>query len=86
MVVLDKAIDRNCVIRAMAQKGIETNLGAQALHLLTYYKDTYGYDGTAFKTAADLYRNGLALPLYGKLQPADITYISQTLKGVLHEF
>jgi dTDP-4-amino-4,6-dideoxygalactose transaminase len=86
MVVLDKAIDRNSVIRAMAQKGIETNLGAQALHLLTYYKDTYGYDGTAFKTAADLYRNGLALPLYGKLQPADITYISQTLKGVLHEF
>ncbi len=86
MVVLENGVDRRAVIRAMNSKGIETNLGAQALPLLTFFRERYGCGADACKTAADLYHNGLVLPLYGQLQPGDIAHISQTLKGVLHEF
>ena len=85
MVTLDKQIDRNSIIRSLLNRGIETNLGAQALHQMTFYKNKYCYGADEFKTAAALYKNGLVLPLYGKLQPDEITFISQTLKEVLNE-
>jgi perosamine synthetase len=85
MVVLENRINRGRVIEAMAQRGIETNLGAQALHLLNFFQEKYGFAADAYRTAAELYRNGLVLPLYGKLQPADIAHIAQTLKEVLNE-
>jgi len=86
MVVLDERIDRPGLIRALAAKGIETNLGAQALPELTFYKKRGGDPRQDFKTATSLYRHGLVLPLYGKLRKTEIAYIAQTLTELLHDF
>lgn len=86
MIVLQEKIDRDSIIRAMAAEGIETNLGAQALNELTFFRKKYGFAARDFNTANTLYKSGLALPIYGKLEFHVIEFISQTLKEVLNGF
>ena len=84
MIVLSEGIDRKIIVDMLARKGVEANLGAQALHELSFFRHRYGFGTDDFPVAANLYRNGLVLPLYGKLTINDIEYISETLKGLLN--
>ncbi len=83
MVVLADSISRDPVVAALREAGIETNLGAQALNCLTYYRQKYGLDEQACPVAARLYRSGLALPLYGALTPSQARGVAAQLRTVL---
>ena len=83
MVVIDKSINRENVINELFKKGIETNYGAYAISCLNYYQKKYSFKENDFKIATELYKNGLAIPLYGKLVFKDILYITECLKSVL---
>lgn len=79
MVVLHGSLDRKKVIARLREKGIESNLGAQALNCLNYYKKKYKFKEQDFSNARELYDSGLVLPLYGKLRAVDIEYIAKSL-------
>ncbi len=83
MIVLCNEIDRDSIIKSLYSKKIETNIGAQAIHMLAYYKEKYGYNEEEFPVAHKLYKNGLALPLYSELQLQEIQYVSKTLINAL---
>ncbi|WP_175530595.1 DegT/DnrJ/EryC1/StrS family aminotransferase [Brevibacillus centrosporus] len=83
MIVLNDQYDRGKVIKSLAEKGIESNLGAQAIHMMTYFKEKYGYDKDQFPNARLLYEKGLALPLHPLLTEDEITFISLSLREVL---
>jgi dTDP-4-amino-4,6-dideoxygalactose transaminase len=85
MIVLDKSIDRKKIIEELLEKGIQTNLGAQAIHCLSYYKQKYNYSHADFSNASQLFNNGLVLPLYGKLVEEEVIHISKSLKKALDE-
>lgn len=74
---------RPTVIRELARRGVEANLGAQALNCLQVYRRRYGLDGPDFPVASRLYENGLALPLHGRLDDADIACICGALQESL---
>jgi dTDP-4-amino-4,6-dideoxygalactose transaminase len=79
MIVLDELINRKQLIQELIGKGIQTNLGAQALNCLTYFQSKYALTEHSCPVATKLYRRGLALPLYGKLSIGDIRFITKTL-------
>lgn len=83
MVVLDEGIERAEVIRVMAEKGVQANLGAQAIHCLAHYRGKYGWAEEAFPAAARLYRSGLVLPMYGLLGADDIRLVCEALGEAL---
>lgn len=83
MVVLDPAVDRGRVIARMRELGVESNLGAQALHRLAWFGGRYAHAPDAFPVASRLYDSGLVLPLYGRLEERQVEYIAQTLSAVL---
>lgn len=85
MVILDESIDRDGMIRKLAERGIQANLGAQALNCLTYYKRKYAVDEKTFPNATRLYRHGLVLPLYGKLNTRDIDFIAESVIKLLRD-
>lgn len=74
---------RDDIKRALANLQVESNLGAQALNCLTYYKNKYQFTQETCPNATMLFTRGLVLPLYGKLSPDNIRFISQCLKDVL---
>lgn len=83
MVVLDATLCRKTLIAALLDRGIQTNLGAQALNCMTYFQRKYGVGEDACPMASRLYRSGLVLPLYGALSASDIQLISSSIQEVL---
>lgn len=84
MVKLDNHRDRQKVIDALAVKGVQTNLGAQALHRLHYYHTKYKRNDVDYPISSQLYDHGLVLPLYGKLEEKDIKTVSEELKKAIN--
>ena len=77
-VVLDDK-DRDELVNYLKAHKIETNLGAQALHCLTYYKNKYTLNESDFPNAVKAYRKGLALPIGKQLNQKDFDKVVQIL-------
>ncbi len=86
-ILLDDAVNRDALILALKEDGIETNIGAYALNELSYYKTRSDCVEGDFPNATKAYRQGLALPMGGHLNREAISYIAEkiserlTLKG-----
>lgn len=87
MMVLADKIERDAVITALKETGVETNLGAQCVHCQDYYTGKYPeeYRQLGSNNAYRLYRQGLALPLYQGLSGKEIAYIADCLRNVLRD-
>ncbi|MFA5165757.1 MAG: DegT/DnrJ/EryC1/StrS family aminotransferase [Candidatus Paceibacterota bacterium] len=79
VVLLDKNIDRDLVIKKMRSKGIETTLGTYALHAQPFFMRQYGYKAGNLNNSYTAFRQSLTLPLFGKLSDADLKYICASL-------
>lgn len=84
MVVLEDGVDRAQVMEFMKSNGVKVNLGAQALHDLTFYRDRYGFTSRDFMNSHRLFEKGLVLPLYGKLGFGDLQLIAAMLQKALN--
>ncbi len=82
MVVLNGSVSRNRMISAMLDGGVQTNLGAQALNCLAYYRQRYGWGPDTCPVATLLYHQGLVLPLYGLLKNVDVERICELLQSL----
>lgn len=85
-ILLDRAIDRDMVIKILKDKGIETNFGAYSVHIQPYYKQKYKLDSKNYSNSKTCYECGLALPLHSILKDEEIKYIKDTLEEVINEF
>ncbi|WP_127579934.1 DegT/DnrJ/EryC1/StrS family aminotransferase [Paenibacillus koleovorans] len=83
MIVLNEEYDRRTIINELKSREIETNLGAQALHMLSYFKQKYAYHENDFSVAARLFKHGLAIPIHDKLTASEINKVSEQLVRVL---
>lgn len=83
MVVLPDKVNRNYVIEQMKKCGIETNLGAHAVHSQPYYKRKYDLVDSDFPVSNRLYTQGLALPLSQHISMDDIERVVDALDKIL---
>ena len=84
MIKLNSHIHRQKTIDALAARGVQANLGAQALHRLRYYHTRYKRTDADYPISSQLYDCGLVLPLYGKLEEKDIKTVSKELKKIIN--
>ncbi len=83
MIVLDADVDRSAVIRRLNALGVQSNLGAQAINCLAYYRSKYGWTEASCPVATRLFRQGLALPLHGAMTSKDVRFVSDSLAAAL---
>jgi len=81
VIVKDK--NRDDIITTLREQGIETNLGAQALHCLTYFANKYNFKPHDFPNSRIAYTQGLALPLGKHLKKKEIEEVCMKLKDLL---
>jgi len=81
-ILLDEKLNRDELILELKNSDIETNLGAQALHCLTYYKNKYGFEETDFPNALLAYKQGLALPMGNHLRRNDVSFVCKKIKNI----
>lgn len=81
MVVLADAIDRAAIIRALAERGIEANLGAQCVSAQPSFAAHAPVGGSP--NANRLFRQGLALPFCEQYGAAEVEQVAAALAAVL---
>lgn len=74
MIVVE-GVSRDLLKAQLLERGVESNLGAQALNCLSYFREKYRTDELSCPEATRLFRCGLVLPLYGKLTVSQIDVI-----------
>jgi perosamine synthetase len=82
-VIVDDEVDRDAVIQQLRERGIETNLGAQALNCLHFFRSEFGCGPEDFPNATRAYRRGLALPIGSHCDDEAVGWVVRELRCVL---
>lgn len=83
VVLLDDDVNRDAVISAMRELGVETTLGTYALHAQPFFRRRYGYTPGDLVNSHAAYRRSLALPLYPQMAEEDVDAVCAALRSVL---
>lgn len=73
---------RNAIIKAMAERGIATNVHYKPLPMLTAYKDL-GFDIADYPNAFDRFANEVTLPLHTRLTDEEARYVVDSFVKVI---
>ena len=82
-ILFDPKIDRDFVKKELLKSGIESNIGAYAIPVLSYYKNKYNPDLNEFVNAMTAYNHGLVLPIGRHLNMENLFYIINSIKSIL---
>jgi dTDP-4-amino-4,6-dideoxygalactose transaminase len=75
-------ISRNDLMEYLQQNGIATRPGTHAVHMLGFYKETYGIQAMDFPGAWACNEFSMAIPLHNRMVADDYHYITEVLKSI----
>lgn len=74
---------RDSIMWSLQKKGIGVAVNYRPVHLLKYYRKTFGYKKRDFPVAEDIGRRTISLPFYPLLRESDVKYVVNTLRLLL---
>lgn len=83
VVTLADEIDRDAVIRMLADRGIETTIGTYALHAEPYFAREFGYQPGDLPESWHAYRQTLTLPLFPQMTEPQMERVLDALRTAL---
>jgi perosamine synthetase len=85
VVQLPRGLDRDDVVRALASKGIPSKPYFPAVHLMTYYRETFGYRPGQFPVCEDISARSIALPFFPEMTEGQVGRVAGALGAVLEQ-
>lgn len=76
---------RDPLLWALQDRGIGVAVNYRPIHLLRYFRETFGYKQGAYPIAEEIGKSTISLPLYPSLKEDDVKYIAETLLEELHK-
>ena len=73
---------RDSILWQLQAKGIGVAVNYRAIHLLTYYRQAYGYERGSFPIAEKIGDSTITIPLYPKLSDEEVRYVIKVVKDV----
>ncbi len=73
---------RDRILWQLQEKGVGVAINYRAIHLLTYYRQTYGYKRGMFPIAEKIGDSTITLPLYPRLSNEEVWYVIQAVREV----
>jgi perosamine synthetase len=83
VVQLPHGVDRDATMRALAERHIPSKPYFPALHLMSYYRDAFGYRAGQFPVCEDVAERSLALPFFPQMTEGQVTRVVEALRAVL---
>lgn len=68
---------RDELLHTLQQNGIGVAVNFRAIHLLTYFRDTFGYKPGVFPKAEALGNKTISLPFYPKMRDDEVDYVAE---------
>ena len=79
-------VDRDVFIDALMESGIGVSVHFIPLHIMPYYRRTYGLKERDFPVSLQCYRETISLPIYPDLEEAQVQRIIKTIKQLGERF
>jgi len=74
---------RDDVIRGLRERGVQSKPYLPAIHLMSFYRETYGHREGEFPIAEDVAARSVALPFFPGLAPSQVQRVAEALRQVL---
>ena len=75
--------DRDAILEGLREKGISCSNYFSPIHLQPFYIEKFGYKSGDFPITEQVAKRSIALPFYNNLTADDISYIAETLQGLV---
>jgi dTDP-4-amino-4,6-dideoxygalactose transaminase len=75
---------RGEIMKEMQKRGVGMSINFHPLHLMTYYRERFGYREGMFPVAEDIGSRTITIPFYPKLTDDEIGYVIETLDDVIN--
>jgi perosamine synthetase len=83
VVTLPASADREAVVAALTERGVQTARYLPCIHLQPYMQERFGYRVGLCPIAEDVASRTLALPFHARLDEDDQAYVAETLRTAL---
>lgn len=74
---------RDEVLLSLQERGVGVAVNYRAIHLLKYYRDSFGYKEGDFPVAEDIGNRTISLPLYPAMKDEEVDYVIRTVRQVI---
>ncbi len=75
--------DRDDVIRALRERGVQSKPYLPAIHLMSFYRERFGHRPGEFPVAEDVAARSVALPFFPGLTQGQVETVAAALRAVL---
>ncbi len=83
VVQLPAGLDRDSVVRALAERAVPSKPYFPAVHLMSYYREQFGHREGEFPVCEDVAARSIALPFFPEMTESQVERVAQSLRGVL---
>jgi perosamine synthetase len=83
VVQLPRHIDRDEAIVKLGEQGIETKPYLPAIHLMSFYRERFGWREGQFPVCEDISSRSLALPFFTDITESQVERVADALRGLL---
>jgi perosamine synthetase len=83
VVQLPRGVDRDDTMRDLAAVGVPAKPYFPAIHLMSYYRERFGYQPGDFPVTEDVSARSLALPFFPEMTEAQVARVASALGEVL---
>ena len=80
---LPGGVDRDATVVRLGEQGIEAKPYLPAIHLMSFYRERFGFREGQFPVCEDVSRRSLALPFFAALSEAQVERVAQALTDLL---
>jgi perosamine synthetase len=83
VVQLPPGTDRDATVRELRALGVQSKPYLPAIHLMSYYRETFGHREGEFPVCEDVAARSLALPFFPELSEGQVERVATALRSVL---
>jgi dTDP-4-amino-4,6-dideoxygalactose transaminase len=83
VVQLPRGVDRDGVVRKLADWGVQSKPYLPAIHLMSFYRERFGHRDGEFPVCEDVAARSLALPFFPGLTEGQVERVAAALRAVL---
>jgi dTDP-4-amino-4,6-dideoxygalactose transaminase len=66
---------RDKIMKGLQDRGVGVSINFHPIHLMTYYRERYGYKEGMYPVAEEIGSRTISLPLYPKLSDEEVSYV-----------
>jgi perosamine synthetase len=84
VVQLPHGVERDATVRALRERGVQSKPYLPAIHLMSFYRETFGHREGEFPVCEDVAARSIALPFFPAMRPEQVAQVAAMLGEVLH--